>query len=957
MGDRGVYNIPAGDQLLRCYYCNARSLKNKLAELYDILYNGFYNVICISESWLSDIVPDGLLDPHSKYFIYRKDRYDGYGGVCIFVSSSIDSSLIINDDTYNEVELIGCNITISSFCISVFCFYCPPDISLDNFKHSLKGSSVLMSTLNCLVFGDYNLPKIEWVRNHVNFSSDPKALEFEQFCLDMGLEQINFFPTRKNAVLDLVLVNDELIVSKLHRGMPIDSSDHASLSVALVLPSHDNITEASIDSLYYFDWPSTNWVAYADYINDIDWQTFFALCKNSNECWYAFKNILDRGNILFVPELRSRIDSRGNRRSILPSRLLKNLEIKKNKLWKIAVKYPTTINRNNYKMIVIKIRNVKKNNAADWEKKIVESKNLGTLYKHINSRLTHKIGIAPLFNNEGNIVKCDLGKAELLNSHFVKVGKADDGTSPTLNTPCPGTTGINYIAFDTGHIFTLINKLKPNSSSGPDGIPAVLLKGLSHHLSRPLSIMFNLIFKFKHLPSEWKNAVVKPLFKKGCSSEAGNYRPISLTCILCKIFESVVKYNLVNYLTVNHFISKHQHGFLSKHSTTTNLLECINDWTKSMEAGAPVKVLYFDFAKAFDVVSVPKLMYKLKNYGIGGLLLSCIESFLTGRFQKVKVGNCYSSYLPVVSGVPQGSVLGPFLFLLYINDLPNVLTTDCTAKLFADDLKTYSKNDYCSNPNSVQVALNEIVNWSNTWQLQLAVPKCGSLILNINRHFNDVHNILLQGELFLELTSVTDLGVIIDSKLKFSEHITGMISKAKKRIFLIFKSFFSRDIVLLTFAFKVYVLPILDYCSTIWNPSNMYDIDRIENVQRYYTKRLKGLWDISYRERLVICSLTSLELRRLRADLILCYKIIHKLVDLNFDDFFKFDSNIRTRGHNFKLCLPKLKTYCRLNFFSVRVCPVWNSLPSSAVNSSSLNIFKTELSKINLQKFLNRFHD
>jgi hypothetical protein len=176
-------------------------------------------------------------------------------------------------------------------------------------------------------------------------------------------------------------------------------------------------------------------------------------------------------------------------------------------------------------------------------------------------------------------------------------------------------------------------------------------------------------------------------------------------------------------------------------------------------------------------------------------------------------------------------------------------------------------------------------------------------------------------------------------------------------MYLIFKSFQTRDIHLFVYAYKTYVLPILDYCSSVWTPCKLADIDRLENVQRYFTKRLRNLWNIPYNERLIICTLTSLELRRLIADLTLCFKIVHNLIALKFEELFEFDANKITRGHNFKLRLPKYNTNVRLNFFAVRIVPAWNSLPASAVNSLSTASFQLALKSVNLSKCLNRGHD
>src|ERR1043165_1093598 len=234
-----------------------------------------------------------------------------------------------------------------------------------------------------------------------------------------------------------------------------------------------------------------------------------------------------------------------------------------------------------------------------------------------------------------------------------------------------------------------------------------------------------------------------PIFKKGNSSDPNNYRPISLTSVICKIFESIIKNQLLSYLNTFSLISKHQHGFLSKHSTSTNLLESLNDWTSSLDKIYLVKIIYFDFEKTFDSVSVPKLLYELRHFGIRGRLFSCIEYFLTNQSERVRVGNCISTSLPVISGVPQGNVLGPFLFLLFINHLSDIVDDGFHAKLFADDLKSYNICDYRVNPSAVQISLDSISAWAEEWQQRLSMSKCGSLLLTNNYWFEDETNLLL----------------------------------------------------------------------------------------------------------------------------------------------------------------------------------------------------------------------
>jgi Reverse transcriptase (RNA-dependent DNA polymerase)/Endonuclease-reverse transcriptase len=958
-----INNIKSSRHVIKCFYCNAQSLKNKLSDLNYILLEN-YNILCFSESWLSPRVTDGLLDPNGTFKIFRRDRSDGYGGVCIFISNSIQSTSIdISHAVYADAELVACRIVMGSFSLNVCCLYCPPNLSPELFKLTLDAlASVCVMSETCLVFGDFNLPSLEW-NKHMD-PSQPKPKEFLKFCSDQGYMQLINSPTRGSNFLDLVLTNDPLIISSVVVSAPFSTSDHDSITLSVIV--QDDLdkqpcaeSDCVINSSRFYDYSKADWLGFALYLNNINWNSLCTNCRCANEYWAAFTNCVDNGLLTFVPKkitlkryVSPKIKKKANH--IIPNSVL-NLQVKKNKLWRISKVKPTNANKSNYKKCANRIKQTTKVLAINYEKRIIESKNLGTLYKHINSRLTHKTGIAPLCDSNGNIVTDDALKADLLNYHFVKVGTIDDGTLPQFDNVCPSDdVYLDTIYFESIDICEVVSRMNANSSSGPDGYPPILLKSLIRELCVPLAMIFSLIFQCGHLPDVWKTAIVKPIFKKGNSCDPNNYRPISLTSIFCKVFESIVKKYLLSYLNTFSLLSKHQHGFLTMHSTTTNLLECLNDWTSSLDKKHFVKVLYFDYAKAFDVVSIPKLMFKLSKFGIRGRLFSCIKSFLTDRSQRVSVGYATSNSLNVISGTPQGSVLGPFLFLLFINDLPDVFETDFRAKLFADDLKSYNTFDYRSKPKSVQSSLDSLVAWSKSWQLQLAISKCGSILLKGNSYFEDVNELFIDNNPLAVLESIKDLGVLVDCKLNFSAEIDSIVTRAKQRMFLLFKSFQSRDVTLFVFAYKTYILPILEYCSTIWYPTKLVDIDRIEKVQRFFTKRLYGMQNKSYKERLVACTLPSLELRRLRTDVILCYKIIHNLIALDFNDFFVFDTNTRTRCHNFKLKLPNFKTTLRQNFYSVRVVPVWNSLPTSLVDCSTITSFKNKLNDHDLSSFLKR---
>ena len=476
---------------------------------------------------------------------------------------------------------------------------------------------------------------------------------------------------------------------------------------------------------------------------------------------------------------------------------------------------------------------------------------------------------------------------------------------------------------------------------------------LSHSLASPLNSIFNISLSTSKLPSTWKTALITPIFKKGLPSDPSNYRPISLTSSACKLLESSIKDHLTDHLICNNLISKHQFGFLSKRSTVTQLLECCNAWQSNLSLKQQTEVVYLDFAKAFDSVSHPKLLHKLECYGITGLTLKWIGDFLTNRTQAVKVGSSISSYTSVSSGVPQGSVLGPILFLVFINDICNILDSDVVAKLFADDVKLFINISDESSGRKIQTSLDNISIWCKSWQLHLSPTKCAVLSLGPKKFEIDFS---INGIIIPRATFVTDLGISIDPKLSFHDHINKMCAKASQRSALILKCFTSREPKLLIKAFCTFVRPLLEYASVVWSPYLLCMIDKIESVQRHFTKRLRGLYNIPYTNRLAILGIDSLELRRLKADLCMYFRILKNQVDLDSKTFFNIaNSKFNTRGHPLKLLKPHSISNVQLNFFNHRAINAWNNLSAVIVQQPNIKSFKATLNSSSLINFCSRF--
>ena len=276
---------------------------------------------------------------------------------------------------------------------------------------------------------------------------------------------------------------------------------------------------------------------------------------------------------------------------------------------------------------------------------------------------------------------------------------------------------------------------------------------------------------------------------------------------------------------------------------------------------------YIDFQRAFDSVSHNKLLHKLKSYGISGNLLIWISAFLHNRSQTVRIGASISNSCLVTSGIPQGSVLGPTLFIIFVNDISDSFDPVIQSKLFADDIKIYSVINDHSSTASFQSHLDIIHSWSITWQLPIAHSKC--TLFQIGSHFNPLpnHIFTLANHILNKCNNVLDLGISFDDNLKFSSHIHGIIQRASQRANLIHRTFLSKNVASLVRSYKVYIRPLLEYNSVIWSPSQIGLINSLESVQRCFTKRLKDLhYTTSYADRLSILKLQSLEHRCLIND-------------------------------------------------------------------------------------------
>lgn len=627
---------------------------------------------------------------------------------------------------------------------------------------------------------------------------------------------------------------------------------------------------------------------------------------------------------------------------------------KKATAWRLYRQFRTLESRSSYNKRAAECRIAIHSHVAKQEERLVDNGNIGAFYRYANNKFSFKSAIGALKDNNGTITNDPLIKAELLQSVFTNKFTLDNGTIP-ITSAFKVDSKLSNITFSSMLVQRVIKRLKIKTKGGPDGIPPIFLKKCVHQLSSPLARLFTCSFDSSFLPLDWLRSYISPLFKKGSKHDPDNYRPIALTATMCKLMESIIKDQLLEFLLRKGIINKNQHGFISNHSTCTNLLECTHDWLVTLNSSHTTDIIYIDFSRAFDSIVHNKLLSKLENYGITGKLLYWISSFVQDRYQCVVIENCFSSVAKVISGVPQGSVLGPILFIIFINDIDSVCHGQTNIKLFADDAKLYSAIDLKDHSLSLQISLNNLVTWADAWQLSINVCKCCvlSTVSSKRTSHSGSNNYYLNGVLLTTNVNVLDLGITISADLSYNAHINNIVAKALQRSSTLFRGFASRNLQLMRKAFITYIRPIVEYNSILWSPNLVYLIDLIESVQRKFTKRITSLSSLPYSSRLNRLNLQPLELRRLHLDLTNYYKILNGMSPLTPTDYFIIYSPIISTRSNMPSLLKPLHASSKLaSSFFYRSVDAWNHLPSNIKLLTSLHSFKLAIKLVDLSSFL-----
>ena len=545
--------------------------------------------------------------------------------------------------------------------------------------------------------------------------------------------------------------------------------------------------------------------------------------------------------------------------------------------------------------------------------------------------------------------------SDVLNNHFSNVGPSLASEIPPVSidfsdyiNPVSYAFTLTETSIDT--VLKLINSLPLNKACGLDGISCRLLKEAAPIVAPSLTHIINLSITTGIFPDEWKLARVSPIYKEGVKSDPNNYRPISVLPVISKLIERVVFDQFYEYLIVHDLLADTQSGFRPRHSTQTALLEATNEWYLNIDNGLINGVLFLDLKKAFDTVDHRILLQKLQLYGVDSNTLMWFKSYLTDRKQKTFVNGQMSDFCPIICGVPQGSILGPLLFLIYINDLP-ACHLHSVPRMYADDTSlTLSSSDPLDLQSKLNHDLAQIQTWLQANKLSLNVKKTKfSIIGSHNRLANLNHQFDVKiNEHYLERAKTYKyLGIDLDESLSWDSHIDNVVKKASAGLGAIkrVRNLVPRETLITIY--KALVQPYFDYCSSVWGSIGVCQSERLQKLQNR-AARLITFSDLNVRSSILLGDLgwDCLERRRSKQLAINLFKALHNLSPIRLTSIFKTTSsvhshNLRNSKHN--LFVPRPSTEAGKRSFQYRGSVLWNSLPLSAKTQPTLGSFKSSL--------------
>ena len=748
------------------------------------------------------------------------------------------------------------------------------DEDLCRWMREMRGQNVLI--------GDFNFPDIDWSAG----TAGSRSRNFYDTATEMCMEQcVTEASHRSGNILDLVLCDKENMISGLTMEGRFGKSDHDIVVFSMCVSK-----PRDLDHRVLPNYKKAEFGKMREAMRKTDWKGEMR-GKSVNENWILVSERIKNLMSEHIPmKKRRRFDE-----PRWMDNEVKKIIRKKKEAWKKMKETNRAADKEEYKKAVKEVKKKIKNKKNSLERKVMTCRktNPKSFYAYINSAKKTRNKIGPLKNSDGAAVTDPRELAQILNNQYVSVfTRSQDDTEETAQDT---EVQLEDISITEERVVEAIDKLNEQSASGPDGIPARVIKELKEEIKTPLALLFRQSMDDGVIPDEWRDAEVTPIFKKGSKADPANYRPVSLTVIAGKLMERLVKDTLMDYVEKNGHLSEAQHGFRAGRSTQTNLIEFLDVTTKWMDEGKAFDIVYLDFSKAFDKVCHRRLIEKLKKIGIGGKILNWLKNWLKGRRQRVKVVDQFSDWVEVLSSVVQGSVLGGTLFDIFIDDIRREVL-DALIQMFADDTKIATTIETEEDCQKMQRIIDNLVEWADRWKMSFNIEKCKIIHAG---HNNPNRKYFMNGHELKEENDEKDLGVFVESNLKPAKQCTTAAKSANFALAQIQRAFHYRKKDYLVPLYKTFVRPKLEYASSAWNPWLEKDKKQLEKVQERLVRMISDVKGTTYEEKLKDAGLTTLEKRRERGDVIQAFKAIKGFSRVETDKWFTFEAeNARSTRSN-----------------------------------------------------------
>lgn len=941
------------DANIRFCHFNARSIlkPGRLDEVYqELCCLHCFDIIGVSESHLSDAVCDDdiMLE---NYNCFRRDRNRHGGGVLLYVHNSF-SCHRRTDLECDDLELLWCEVQLTNHKLLAGVCYRPPNQnaqSIENFIECLNDSLLSItasSNQTTVLMGDFNDRCSLW---HSDHSNSELGLKLVNLLSSFNMSQLIESPTRNDYLLDLLITDSPECVFDTGVLDPIDQLDHSIIfgSLASARPKLAKVTR----KIWLYNHGNF------DRLNNLlfltDWESLFSAYPDVDELTVNFTHLLLQYVDLCVP----------NKTVTIRPRDKPGMTGEIRRLFRVAKRLHRKSKRTNNPVHAEQFRNARR------EAKSAFRRSRSQFYKDLADKLTdpttssktfwklNKLVLGqkatpgiPDINHNGTMVSDPATKASLLNVYFASQCSLPAGSDadplPDLGEPATDST-LQHITILADEARKVLRSLDVSKASGPDGISNRVLRECADSLCIPLARLFNISLLSGSFPSSWKSANVVPIFKKNDRHLLSNYRPISLLPTMSKVFERIVHARLYAHCTENNLLTEKNSGFKRSDSTVNQLVFIDHKIRKALENKHDACLVFLDVSKAFDKVWHRGLIHKLRHFGLSNSLLQWFSSYLSGRQQQVLLDGITSAPAGVSAGVPQGSILGPLLYLIYTNDLADKLS--CDPHFFADDTFLL---DIFVNPALSSARINRdldiIHNWGKSCKITFNPSKTKYMIVTKRNQNIDYPDPVFNNTPIVKTLSHKHLGLHLSSDLTWSTHINQTIVRASRKLHLInnVKHLLPRRS--LCSLYTTMVLPVIEYCDVVYDNCTIADSLAIERVQRRAALMCTGAYRHTSTDSLLAdLGWQPLRIRREIHKLGLLYKILTSLVPPYLNQLIPSQPrnvySLRSRSDN-SIPIPPSRLSSTRSAFVHSTIKLWNKLPLDIRIANSVGIFKNRVS-------------